>query len=114
VARVDGVRNDLLISLKQHGTIAEIIEERNNGRLDIQTVEPQGKDSGFTLPLCIEVLDFKFLLLGNRVKSRVVVEEISHESQVELWVSCNKRLGCQEFAATKLVSFLKNCLSSVM
>jgi hypothetical protein len=35
VARVDGVRNDLLISLKQHGTIAEIIEERNNGRLDV-------------------------------------------------------------------------------
>jgi hypothetical protein len=90
VADVHGIRDDLLVSLKENAAVSKIIKERDNCGLHVQTVEPQCEYSGLALSLRIKVFDFELLLFSDGIKGRVVVEEIGDKSQVKLGVSCNK------------------------
>ena len=55
---IDASGNDFVIGLEENTTISEIIKEGINGWLNIQRVQPQGENTGFSLAFGIEIFDF--------------------------------------------------------
>lgn len=90
VAPLYRARNDLVVCLKKNGTVAEVIEEGNNGRLDVQTVEPESKDASLALTLSVKVFNISLLFFSDRVETGVGVEQVGDESKVELGVSSDE------------------------
>lgn len=107
--------DNLVEGLKQDIPVANIIEEGDHRRPHIKTVEPESEDAGFAVALGVEIFHFDLYLLFvcDGFESRVVVEEVSDEGEVELGVTANKRFWCQEFAAAEFVSFLKDLFSAL-
>lgn len=93
--------------------VAEIVEERNNGRLDVQTVEPKGEDTSLSLALGVKVVNVSLLFLGNGVETWVSVEEVGNKGKVELGVSGNKRCGGEELATFEFVGIVEDLLGSL-
>ena len=88
-----------VVGLEEDVAVAEIVEEGVYGGLNVQGVEPEGENTGFTLAFCIEVFDLEFLLFGDRVEAGVSVEKISNEGEVEFGVSGYKGSWGKELAA---------------
>ena len=88
-----------VVGLKEDTAVAEVVEEGVYGGLDVQGVEPEGENAGFTLAFRVEVFDLEFLFFGYRVEAGVSVEKISNEGEVEFGVSGYKRSWGKEFAA---------------
>jgi hypothetical protein len=106
-------RNDLVVGLQKNGTVAEVVEEGYDGRLNVQTVEPKSEDTSLTLTFSIKVLDISLLFLSDGIKTRVGVEQVGDESKVELGVTGDERLGGQEFAAVELVGVVKDLFGTL-
>ena len=79
MAPIYAAGNHFVVGLKENISIAEIVEEGVNGRLNVQRVEPESENTSFTLAFRIKVFDLEFLFFGNRVEARVSVEKISNE-----------------------------------
>ena len=102
MAPVHAAGDDFVVGLEKDGAIFQIIEEGNDSRLNIKGIEPEREDTGFTLAFRIEVFDFGLFFFGDGVEAWVVVEEVRHESKVELGVAGYQGRWCQEFAAGRV------------
>jgi len=94
---------------EKFGTDLQILEQVVDSRLDVQRVQPQGKDPSLPLSLRIEVLDLRRSLgFLERLQTRPGVEEMSDEGEVELGVSSDERGGSEVFSASDFVSVLED------
>jgi hypothetical protein len=113
VTHVDTAGNDLVVGLQENGAVAEVVEEGDDGRLDVEGVEPKGEDTCFALAFGIEVFDLLLLLLGDGVQTRVGVEQVRNKGKVELRVTGHERGRGKELAALELVGVLQDLFSSL-
>lgn len=81
--------------------------------MDVEGVEPESEDTGFTLALSIKVLNLRLLFLGDRLKAGVGVEEVGDEGEIELGVAGNERFGSEELAALEFVGVVKDLLGAL-
>lgn len=95
------------------GTHLEVLKEIVNPRLDIERVQPKRKYSRLPLSLSIKLLHNRNFNLLERLKSRVGVEQMSNESQVELWVAGDERRGREVLSAVDRVCVLEDLLGSL-
>lgn len=114
MAPVDAAGNDFVVGLEEDAAVSEVLEERIDGRLDVEGIKPKGKYSGFSLALGVEVLDFKLFLFGDRVESRMSIEKVGNESEVEFWITSDEGARRKEFAAVKSVSILEDFFCALM
>lgn len=110
---IDATGNNLVVGLKEDGSICEVVEERYDGGLDIEGVEPESKDAGFTLAFGVKVIDLRFFFFGNRVKAWVCVEEVGYEGEVKFGVSSDQGRGGEEFATFELIRVVEDLLCSL-
>lgn len=108
VAPVDAAGDYFVVGLQEDGAVGEVVEEGVDGRLHVERVEPEGEDAGFTFALGVKVFDLSFFLLGDGVETRVGVEKVGDEGEVEFGVAGDERGGREEFAARELVGVLKD------
>ncbi len=99
--------------MQDDGTVFEVLEEVVNAGFDVQTVEPEGEDTGFALSFRVKVLDFDRWCFLKRLEARPGVEEMRNKRQVQLGISSDHRSGSQVLAATDGVSTLKDHLCSL-
>lgn len=114
VSPIDGSGNDFVVGLEENGSVAEVVEEGYNGRLNVQGVEPQSENTCFPLTLGVKVFNVSLLFLGDWVKTRMLVEEVGNKGEIELGVTSNERMRAEEFAAAQLVSVVQNLLCSLV
>ena len=110
MAEVNASWYDLVVRLHENGAVSEVVEERINGRLDVETVQPKRKHTSFSFAFCVKVVDLKLIFLGERVKPWMGVEEICDERQIELRVSSDQGCWSQEFTAIEFLGVLKDLL----
>lgn len=84
---VDAAGDDFVVGLEEDIAVAEVVEQRVNGRFDVEGVEPKGKDTGLAFAFGVEVLDFEFFFFGDGVEAGVCVEEVGDEGEVEFRVA---------------------------
>lgn len=114
VAPVDAAGEDFVVGLQEHGTVAEVVKEGVDGRLDIQRIKPEGEDAGLALAFGVEVFDLGFFFLGDGVEAGVGVEEVGDESEVEFWVAGDEGGWGEEFAAGEAVGVLEDEFGAVV
>jgi hypothetical protein len=78
-----------VVRLKEDVSIAQVVKERLNRRLDVEGVKPESEDSGFTLTFRVKVFNICLFFLCNGIKTGVGIKEIGYKSEIELWVACN-------------------------
>ena len=110
---VDAAGDDLVVGLKQDGAVLEVLEEGLHDGFDVQRVEPESEDARFALALGVKIFNLGLLFLGDGVQAGVCVEQVGHESEVELWVTRNKRCRGQELAAVKGIGVLEYHLGAL-
>jgi hypothetical protein len=94
-------------------THLQVLEEVPDSRLNIQRVQPQCKHPSLPLSLCVKVLDLRWCFgLFEGSKSRMVVEQIGHECEIEFWVTRDERVGSQESSTTDLVGIVEDLLGT--
>lgn len=99
VPPVDGALDDFVVGLEEDSAVAEIVEEGDDGGLDVETVEPQGEDAGFAFTFGVEVFDLELFFFGDGVEGGVVVEQVGDKGEIELGVAGDEGLGGEELAA---------------
>ena len=114
VLPVDAAGDDFIVGLQQDRAIAEIIEERVDGRLHVEGVEPEGKDAGFALAFGVEIFDFELLFFGDGVEAGVGVEKVGDEGEVEFRVAGDEGGWGEEFAAVEFVGVLENLFGALV
>lgn len=110
---VDAAGHDFVVGLEENITVAEVVEERVDGRFDVEGVEPEGEDTGFALAFGVEVFDFELFFLGDGIEAWVGVEEVGDESEVEFRVAGDQGGRGKEFAAVEPFCVLENLLGSL-
>ena len=74
MAPVNATRDNFIVSLKEYAAVTKVIEERIDGRLNIEGIKPKRKDTSFAFTFCIKIFYFKFLFFSDRIKAWVGVE----------------------------------------
>ena len=110
---VDAAGDDFVVSLEEDAAVAEVVEERVDGRFDVEGVEPKGEDAGFALAFGIEIFDFEFFFFRDGVEAGVSVEKVGDEGEVEFWVAGDQGCGGEEFAAVEPVCVLEYLFGSL-
>ena len=113
MAPVDASLDYLVVGLEEDGPVAEVVEEGIDRGLDVEAVEPEGEDAGFTLAFGVEVFDLGFFFFGDGVKAGVSVEEVGDEGEVKFRVACYEGGGGEEFAAGELVGVGENLFGAL-
>jgi hypothetical protein len=105
---VDTSGDDFVKGLEKDTAVFEVFEETLHRWVDVETVEPEGEYSGFTLAFGIKVFDFGFFGFVERVEAGVSVEEICDEGEIQFGVSGDKRGGCEILSTVQFVRILKD------
>ena len=116
VAPVHAAGDYFIVGLQQDGAVFEVVEEGDDGRLDIERVEPEGEDAGLALAFRVEVFDFLLFFLRDRIQARVIVEEVGDEGEVEFRVAGYEGGWGEEFAAgwVEAVGVLQDLFGSLV
>ena len=103
MAPVDASLDDLVVGLEEDGPVAEVVEEGVDGGLNVEAVEPEGEDAGFTLAFGVEVFDLGFFFFGDGIEAGVRIEEVGDKGEVKFRVAGYEGGRGEEFAAGELV-----------
>lgn len=112
---VDRAGRDLVEDAEEDETVLEVVEEVGDEGLNAEGVDPEGKGAGLTGTLRGKepLLERRELLLGEGLKTGVLVEEVGNEGEVELGVTLDDIAGSDELAALKLGGVLEDGLSAL-
>lgn len=116
LAPVDAARVDLVHDAQEDEAISEVLEEVVDERIDAQRVDPQREGARLAGALRGEepLLELAALLFGQRLETRVRVEEVGHESEVQLRVAGHDITRLQELSAVELGRVLQNHLGALV
>jgi len=110
-ARVDPVER-----LEEDETVAQVLEQVEDGGIDAERVEPEREHARLALALGVEVLDRTVilrLLLVERLEAGMCVEEVRYERKVQPRVSGHEGRRREVFAAADLRRILQDLLRAL-
>ena len=104
---------DFIKCLKKDTPILEIFKEALNRGIDIQAIKPQSKNTSLPFTFCVKVFDFRFLSFIKRIKTRMIIEQICDECEIQFRISRDKGTRRKVLSTIQFVRILENLLGSL-
>ena len=107
----DAARKHLVEGLQDDEAVLEVLEQVEHAGLNAERVEPEREDAGLAFALRVEILDDTVvlrLLLVEGLETRVRVEEVGDEGEVQARVAGEQRRGREVLPAADVRGVLQD------